>query len=125
MENRQVRSPVSTASCRANDLTCGGSGVFLCLPIVAVVVGSSWSSARPWLWIPAFLLMGIACLANAARCGRVHCYLTGPLFLLGAVYVVLTEFHLVPMRPGIFLNVVLILTVLCPTPINPRYRSDS
>ena len=25
--------------------------------------------------------MGVACVANAARCGRTHCYLTGPFFL--------------------------------------------
>jgi len=33
----------------------------------------------------AFLIMGLACIANARRCGRVHCYFTGPLFLLSAV----------------------------------------
>jgi hypothetical protein len=26
--------------------------------------------------------MGVACLANARRCGRVHCYATGPFFLI-------------------------------------------
>jgi hypothetical protein len=25
--------------------------------------------------------MGAACVANAARCGRTHCYLTGPFYL--------------------------------------------
>ncbi len=113
MENRQASSPVPAASCQAKDLTRGGMGLLLwCLPIAAVVVGSSWTRARPWLWIPAFLIMGIACLANAARCGRMHCYFTGPLLLFAAVYVVLAEFHLVPMRPGIFLDVVILLTVL-------------
>jgi hypothetical protein len=29
--------------------------------------------------------MGVACIVNALRCGRVHCYLTGPFFLLMAV----------------------------------------
>jgi hypothetical protein len=113
MENRQASSPVPVASCQTRDLTCGGMGLFFwCLPIAAVILGFSWASARPWLWIPAFLLMGIACLVNAARCGRLHCYFTGPLFLLAAVYVVLAEFSLVPMRPGIFLDVVLLMTVL-------------
>jgi hypothetical protein len=27
----------------------------------------------------------VACIANAARCGRTHCYLTGPFFLAMAV----------------------------------------
>jgi len=26
--------------------------------------------------------MGVACIVNALRCRRVHCYLTGPFFLL-------------------------------------------
>jgi hypothetical protein len=33
--------------------------------------------------------MGLACVVNALRCGRIHCYLTGPFFLLMAVATVL------------------------------------
>lgn len=44
------------------------------LPIILVIVGSSWSRGRVWLWVPAFVVMGMGCLANAARCGRIHCY---------------------------------------------------
>jgi hypothetical protein len=29
--------------------------------------------------------MGIACLVNATRCRRLHCFLTGPFFLVLAV----------------------------------------
>jgi hypothetical protein len=29
--------------------------------------------------------MGGACIVNALRCGRVHCYLTGPFFFLMAL----------------------------------------
>lgn len=39
-------------------------------------------------------------------------HFTGPLFLFGAVYVALTEFHTPPMRPSVFLGVVFCLTVL-------------
>ena len=83
-----------------------------CLAILALIVGGSWSSMRPWLWIPALLVMGIACMANAARCGRVHCYFTGPFYLLAAAYVALAEFYLVPMNPNRFLGAVLLLTLL-------------
>ncbi|GAC1645360.1 MAG: hypothetical protein NVS9B15_02930 [Acidobacteriaceae bacterium] len=31
------------------------------------------------------VVMGVACLANAARCHQLHCYLTGPYFLLLAL----------------------------------------
>lgn len=35
--------------------------------------------------VAACVVMGVACLVNAARCHRLHCYLTGPYFLLLAV----------------------------------------
>lgn len=44
--------------------------LFLEPPIRTVI----WSAALAW--------MGLACLANARRCGRRHCYLTGPFFLI-------------------------------------------
>lgn len=56
--------------------------------------------------------MGIACVVNAARCGRFHCYVIAPFFLLAAVYVTLAEIHLVAMNPGVLLDVVLALTPL-------------
>ena len=91
----------------------GASAVLLWwLPVAALIVGANWQKLTLLLWIPALLVMGAACLANTARCGRVHCYVTVPLFLLAAVYVVLWGFHLVPMRPGIFLYTILGITVL-------------
>ncbi len=82
------------------------------LPVAALIVGANWQKLTNLLWIPALLVMGAACLINAARCGRVHCYVTGPLFLIAAMYVVLWGFHLVPMRPNIFLFTILSVTVL-------------
>lgn len=60
------------------------------VPLAAIGAGMVWSDLFLPLAIPAFAVMGGACVANAARCGRVHCYATGPLFLgmaafLGAV----------------------------------------
>ncbi len=55
------------------------------LPIVLFVGGIAWTEARAWLWVPCLLVAGTACLANASRCGRLHCFVTGPVFLLGAV----------------------------------------
>ncbi len=47
---------------------------------------------------------------RAGRCGRLHCYITGPFFLLAAVYVVLAEFHKVPLQPGRFVLVVFVVS---------------
>jgi phosphoglycerol transferase MdoB-like AlkP superfamily enzyme len=56
-----------------------------CVPTALVLIGAFSTTMRSWLWIPSLLVMGVACLMNAARCGRFHCHLTGPLFLLGAL----------------------------------------
>ncbi|MGB6973456.1 MAG: hypothetical protein WBD67_02105 [Terracidiphilus sp.] len=79
--------------------------------MVALIVGANWRHGL-LLWIPALLVMGGACLANLARCGRVHCYITGPLLLLAAVYAALAVVHLVPMQPAIFLDSIVAITVL-------------
>lgn len=90
---------------KATDLARGRYAVLLWwLPVAALIVGGNWPKFEILLWFSAFLVMGAACFANAARCGRVHCYVTGPLFLLAAVYVVLWGFHLVPMQPNIFMG---------------------
>ena len=40
--------------------------------------------------------MGGACAVNAMRCGRIHCYVTGPFFLLMAVVALLYGIGVVP-----------------------------
>lgn len=52
-------------------------GIFVPAPIRTVV----WSGALFW--------KGVACLANAARCGRTHCHITGPFFLAMAALTIL------------------------------------
>ncbi|MGB2640561.1 MAG: hypothetical protein WAN32_16545, partial [Candidatus Acidiferrum sp.] len=122
------RNSSVAARCEADDLLRGWKCVLLwCVPICAVIAGMSWPRGRPWLWIPAFLVMGIACLANAARCGRLHCYLTGPLFLLAAAYVAFAELRVVPMRAGMFVDVVsaaAVLACLVELPFG-RYRRSA
>jgi hypothetical protein len=64
-------------------------GVY-CVPGIAIAVTANphigisdgWRTA---VWTVALAIMGTACLANAVRCGRVHCYVTGPFFLLLAL----------------------------------------
>lgn len=65
------------------------------LPAIAIVVtGSSYSSAvvRMIIWPVALITMGAACAVNAARCGRLHCYFTGPFFFLMATFTLLYGF---------------------------------
>ena len=75
----------SPAECRARDLACSRRAIMLWyLPAVALFVPVSTDVARAWIWTTALTVMGVACLVNARRCGRLHCYVTGPVFLAGA-----------------------------------------
>ncbi|HKW89072.1 MAG TPA: hypothetical protein VJN21_09965 [Candidatus Acidoferrales bacterium] len=116
------------APSRAPDLLCSTSSWFLWwLPGAAVFAGASWPAGRPWLWIPAFGVMAAACLINAAQCGRMHCYFTGPLFLLAALYVAAGKLGLVPMYAGTLLIVVVagtVLAFLAEIPLG-KYRRNS
>jgi len=74
-------------------------GVFW-LPALALVasgffdIGQSWRTA---VWVVALTTMGAACIANAIRCGRVHCYATGPFFLAMAIVALTYGFGVTPM----------------------------
>src|SRR5713101_5262336 len=69
------------------------------VPAAVVILGSLVTPVpRMLLWTPAFLIGGVGCVMNAARCGRVHCYITGPLYLLAAVATLLAGIGFVPLR---------------------------
>ena len=51
------------------------------------------------LWPVLLTFMGVACLLNARRCGRIHCYVTGPFFLLLAAVALLYGIGVLPMGP--------------------------
>jgi len=54
------------------------------VPLLLIIIGGfSGSGVRTALWTAALTVMGSGCVLNAARCGRRHCYFTGPVFLLG------------------------------------------
>ncbi len=68
------------------------------LPIAALVGASLFDPlARTLIWAVALVWMGVACLANARRCGRTHCYFTGPFFLIMTVPVLLHGFEILPL----------------------------
>jgi hypothetical protein len=41
--------------------------------------------------------MGTACIINSVRCGRLHCYLTGPFFLVMSIVTLLYDLGVVPL----------------------------
>jgi hypothetical protein len=87
--NTGKRTP-SHSGCgpQQSDVLCSGTKMFLfwCLPSVAFALGFFVSPGlKTILWTLSLGFMGALCLLNASRCGRIHCYFTGPFFILGAV----------------------------------------
>jgi len=69
------------------------------LAILATSVGGVSETVVTVVWTLAFAVMGIACVLNAVRCGRVHCYFTGPFLLLLAAGSLLHGLRLVSLGP--------------------------
>lgn len=70
------------------------------LPAIAIVVtAQSYSSGglRTIVWTVALVVMGTGCLINVSRCGRTHCYVTGPFFLLMAIVTLLYALGVLPL----------------------------
>ena len=58
------------------------------IPILAIAVtgyAHIGYMLRTAVWTGGCLIMSIGCIVNAMRCGRLHCYLTGPFFLAVAL----------------------------------------
>ncbi|MGH8278460.1 MAG: hypothetical protein ACRETQ_02710 [Gammaproteobacteria bacterium] len=56
------------------------------LPWALVIIGTfTGDTVRTVLWTVGFAVAGGACLVNARRCHRRHCFYTGPLYLLAAL----------------------------------------
>lgn len=85
-------------SCRETDLAGRRAGLLVWgIPALLMAIGIAWSDARAWLWIPSLVFAGGACVANAARCGRLHCFITGPVFLIAAAAALLDATKVVPL----------------------------
>lgn len=71
------------------DLAARRSGLLLWGVPLAVVLLTAPADmgqvTRTVLWTVGLLIAGIACVANARRSARLHCYITGPFFLLLAL----------------------------------------
>ena len=101
------------------------------LPILAIAATGYADVSyelRTGVWTGCCLIMAVGCLVNALRCGRLHCYWTGPFFLLGAIASLLYGLGYLPLGEsgwGIIgytlLGGVVLLTVL-PEYFLGRYR---
>ena len=98
-----MREEPGACDSQRRDILCSGTTMFLfwCLPAFAFALGFFVSpGVRTVFWTLSLGFMGTLCLLNASRCGRVHCYLTGPFFILAAVASLGYGIGLLPFGPG-------------------------
>ena len=124
-----------TTTSRSRDILSNRllSFALFCLPVIAIVATGYYDIGRGWrtaAWVLALSIMGTACIANAARCGRMHCYLTGPFFLVMAVVTLLYGIGVVPLGAngwnviGMTILVGAIALSYLPELFFGRYRKD-
>jgi hypothetical protein len=85
------------------DLLCGGPVACLlwCAPWFVFAFGFRASPGlRMILWSTSLAVVGVACLLNASRCGRVHCRFAGPFFILASVAVLACGLGFLPLGPS-------------------------
>jgi hypothetical protein len=46
--------------------------------------------------------MAVGCLLNARRCRRVHCYISGPVLLLGVVFTIMVAAGILDISSKVF-----------------------
>ena len=134
-----TRSPQITSmepdatSCRSRDILSSPLRSFLVfwLPALAIVASGALSISIAWrtaIWVAALLIMGAGCIVNAVRCGRMHCYLTGPFFLLMALAALLYGLGILPLSGngwnllGLILLIGAIVLCCLPEMLWGRYR---
>jgi len=75
----EVRDTTSDADWARGIRGCLTWGIPVAILLIAPVIGARYLVI---VWPVVLALMGVPCLLNARRCGRIHCYFTGPFFLL-------------------------------------------
>ena len=83
--------------------------VWWCLPLgIGLASNFFVISARgpALIWMVSFLWMGTGCILNARRCHRLHCYISGPVFFLGAAALALFATGIALLGPHSLNNIV-------------------
>lgn len=79
------------------------------IPLGAGVAANQIASsprAIALVWMVSFVWMALGCILNARRCHRLHCYISGPAFLLGAASLALFAAGIALLGPHSLNNIV-------------------
>jgi hypothetical protein len=93
---------MTSNSCEQNDWCRNPTSCVIAwgIPIAGLILSSSL--ARDWMpivWPVSLAWMGTACFLNVRRCGRLHCYTTGPFFFVMAIASALHGFGVIDLGP--------------------------
>jgi hypothetical protein len=61
------------------------TGAVYCFPAALIVLSANVDIENRWragVWAVCLGVMAAGCVVNALRCGRMHCYFTGPFMIL-------------------------------------------
>ena len=100
--NDWVTRPVAGFLWWCLPLGLGLAANFLALPVRGTAI----------IWVILFVWMGTGCILNALRCHRLHCYVSGPTFLLGAVVLGFLATGLLAFGPHALNNIVGVTLVI-------------
>jgi len=113
MENQLSSQPDDHT--RNDWVTRPGAGFFWwCLPLGIGFAANLFglpTRRLALIWVVLFVWMGTGCILNARRCHRLHCYISGPVFLLGAVALGLLAAGLLALGPHALNNIVAVTLV--------------
>jgi len=99
-----------------------------CLPL-GLGVSTNFLAVPPrtaaLVWTALLAWMGTGCVLNALRCYRLHCYISGPIFLLGGVATALFAAGLMHGRLNNIISAALVLALFSFVPeiVWTRYKS--
>jgi hypothetical protein len=82
---------LSRSCCTSPAAMCFWAAMFVLIYGAALILRTSWPALQPFGDTAILVALGAACLANFGRNRTLHCGLTGPLFVLGAVAAALIE----------------------------------
>jgi hypothetical protein len=80
-----------------------------CLPLAIGFAANFFALAAravALIWMVSFFWMGTGCILNARRCHRLHCYISGPAFFLGAAALGLFAAGVPPLGPHSLNNII-------------------
>ena len=104
-----IHRAFSQSCCTTPSAMCFWATAFIFLYGLGLLAGSAWPALRAYTDTYLLASLGVACLANFGQNRTLHCGITGPAFLIGALAMGTIESRLWNADPAVIWGVVLIV----------------